>query len=109
MNWFSRMRQPAGSASGALPKNARLIDVRSPGEYASGHVRGAINVPLDRLAHDIESIVPEKTEPVLLCCLSGARSAAACGLMQKLGYQQVRNGGSVGAVAMQLDRPIERG
>ena len=48
MNWFSRMRGAAEPAGAPLPSNALVIDVRSPGEYASGHVQGAINLPLDR-------------------------------------------------------------
>ena len=52
MNWFSRMRSPAEPASAPLPGNALVIDVRSPGEYASGHVQGAINLPLDRFEQE---------------------------------------------------------
>ncbi|CAN5167762.1 rhodanese-like domain-containing protein [soil metagenome] len=108
MNWFSKMRSPAEPASAPLPDNALVIDVRSPGEYESGHVRGALNLPLDRFAQDIGRLAPDKSVPVMLYCLSGGRSGGACRLMQQLGYQQVINGGSAGAVALQLNRPIER-
>ena len=37
-----------------------MLDVRSPGEFAMGHVRGALNVPLDLLAQAIENVVPDK-------------------------------------------------
>lgn len=108
MNWFSRMRAPAEPASAPLPDNALLIDVRSPGEYASGHVQGALNLPLERFAQEIGHVAPEKSVPVMLYCLSGGRSGGACRLMQQLGYKQVINGGSVGAVALKLNRAIER-
>ena len=79
------------------------------GEYLAGHVQGAINLPLDQFAQRIAEVVPNKATPVLLYCLSGARSGAACSHMQQLGYTDVRNGGSAGAVALQLNRPIDRG
>ena len=102
------MRSPAEPASAPLPRNAMVIDVRSPGEYASGHVQGAINLPLNRFEQEIGHVAPDKSEPVLIYCLSGGRSGGACRLMQQLGYLQVVNGGSVGAVALKLNRPIER-
>ena len=85
-----------------------LIDVRSPGEFAAGHVRGAINLPLDRFAQDITRVAPDKHAKIVLCCASGARSGMACGFLQQQGYTQVVNGGGAGAVALQLQRPIDR-
>ena len=108
MNWFSNMRSTAEPADAPLPGNALLIDVRSPGEYASGHVQGAINLPLSRFEQEIGHLAPDKSVPVMMYCLSGGRSGGACRLMQQLGYRQVVNGGSVGAVALKLNRPIER-
>ena len=102
------MRGPAEPARAPLPDNALVIDVRSPGEYASGHVQGAINLPLNRLEQEIGRVAPDKSVPVMMYCLSGGRSGGACQLMQQLGYRQVINGGSVGAVALKLNRPIER-
>ena len=85
-----------------------IIDVRSPGEFASGHVRGSINIPLDSFADSIARQVPDKTSAVILCCASGGRSGMACSFMQQQGYQHVSNGGSAGAVAMQFGLPIDR-
>ncbi len=90
------------------PDITLLIDVRSPGEFASGHLAGAINVPLDQLQHRIGRTVPDVATPLLLYCASSARSAFACGLLQQLGYTQVSNGGGVGLLAMQLQRAIVR-
>jgi phage shock protein E len=90
------------------PQAPLIIDVRSPGEFATGHVRGSVNLPLDRFAQDIEQSVPDKTTAVILCCASGGRSGMACSFMQQLGYQQVSNGGSAGAVALQTQLPIDR-
>lgn len=85
-----------------------VIDVRSPSEFATGHVRGSVNVPLDRFADDIAKAVPSKSTPVILCCASGGRSGMACSFMQRMGYQQVSNGGSAAAVSMQCGLPIDR-
>jgi phage shock protein E len=90
------------------PSAPLIIDVRSPGEFATGHVRGSVNIPLDRLADDIAKAVPDKSAPVILCCASGGRSGMACSFMQQMGYQQVSNGGSAGAVSMQCGLPIDR-
>lgn len=85
-----------------------IIDVRSPGEFVTGHVRGAVNIPLDRFAEEIPRKVPDKATAVILCCASGGRSGMACNFMQQLGYQHVSNGGSAGAVSMQFGLPIDR-
>ena len=85
-----------------------IIDVRSPGEFATGHVRGSVNIPLDPFADDIAKAVPDKSASVILCCASGGRSGMACNYMQQMGYQQVSNGGSAGAVSMQCGLPIDR-
>ncbi|MBD8050661.1 rhodanese-like domain-containing protein [Limnohabitans radicicola] len=92
----------------ARPVIPLIVDVRSPGEFATGHVRGSINIPLDRFADDIANQVPDKTTAVILCCASGGRSGMACNFMQQLGYQHVSNGGSAGAVSMQFGLPIDR-
>ena len=78
-----------------------IIDVRSPQEYATGHIRGAINVPYDRIAQQIGTLDGlEKTTPILLYCLSGARSAVACSILAQLGFSDVVNGGSLSALLL---------
>ncbi len=55
---------------------ARLVDVRTPGEYAGGHIPGAVNVPLQQISA-IASEVPDKSTPLFVYCMSGARSQQA--------------------------------
>ena len=57
---------------------ARLVDVRTPGEYAGGHIPGAVNVPLQQIGA-IASEVPDKSTPLFVYCMSGARSQQAVG------------------------------
>lgn len=54
----------------------QVIDVRSPGEYASGHIPGAMNLPLEELEARLDDI--ERNAPVVLVCRSGRRSGLAC-------------------------------
>jgi rhodanese-related sulfurtransferase len=68
-------------------KTTQIVDVREPGEYASGHIRGAINIPLS--AFNPDRLV--KSRPVVVYCLSGMRSARALGLLQQAGFTDVRN------------------
>ena len=102
---------PPGKNRPEAPELERLVllDVRSPGEYMAGHVRGAINLPLERFMQDIAQVAPDKDAPIVLYCVSGARSGMACDAMRQLGYRQAINGGSAANVALQLQRPIERG
>lgn len=86
-----------------------LIDVRSTGEFAAAHVKGSICLPLPELAARIAQLAPDKDQPLLLFCASGARSQMALQQLQALGYHQVENGGGAGQVAMRLGLPIERG
>jgi phage shock protein E len=102
----------AGSLSGAsadtLLADAVLIDVRSPGEYASGYIDGAISLPLDHLAKTIITAVPDKTAAIIVYCRSGARSSSAKSVLTSLGYQNVSNGGGVGGLALKLQKPVRR-
>jgi phage shock protein E len=107
MNTISRRLEKATTP---IPSGIEItmLDVRSPGEFAMGHVRGALNVPLDQLAQAIELVVPDKKAPLLLYCASGARSGMACSILQQMGYKDVRNGCNAGMVSQELNLPIQR-
>jgi phage shock protein E len=75
-----------------LVKNgAQIIDVRTRGEYASGHVKGSVNIPLNELSSSVAKI--KKNVPVITCCASGMRSASAKSTLSSLGFKEVHNGG----------------
>ena len=111
MGFFSHFMAAVGSnkASDPLPEGARLIDVRTHSEFISGHIEGAVNIPLDRFNHDIAHVIPDKATPVILYCRSGARSGHALSVMHQLGYDQAVNGGSVGSLALRLQKDLKRG
>lgn len=65
-------------------EGATLLDVRTPAEYASGHVEGAVNVPVDEVAARLSEI--PRDVPVVVYCRSGARSARASSTLREAGY-----------------------
>lgn len=69
--------------------NSILLDVRTREEYKSGHIPGSINIPLDELS----AINIEKNKKLYVYCLSGGRSASACSLLKKHGYDVENIGG----------------
>ena len=76
----------------ALVKNgASIIDVRTPGEYQTGHIKVSINIPLQSLNSNIARI--KKDKPVITCCASGMRSASAKSILLSNGFAEVHNGG----------------
>ncbi|MEF9884230.1 rhodanese-like domain-containing protein [Streptomyces sp. P9-A4] len=86
-----------------------VVDVRTPGEYASGHVPGAVNVPLDRLARAVPALREAAARGgVLVVCQSGNRSARACAQLAAEGVSAYDlDGGTSGWAARGhgLDRP----
>lgn len=67
-----------------------LIDVRTPAEYAEGHVPGAIHLPLDKLLSGA-SVPAAPADPVYLICRSGGRSGKAVGYLSKNGFAKPIN------------------
>jgi sulfur-carrier protein adenylyltransferase/sulfurtransferase len=66
-----------------------LIDVREAGEWSEGHIPDAVHVPRGNLESRIEGFVPDRTQPVILYCASGNRSAFAARTLSELGYENV--------------------
>ena len=72
----------------AKEKQALLVDVREFKEYASGHIKGAINIPLRDLTQNLNQI--PKNRPVILYCSTGYRTAMGVMALQMLGYSNVK-------------------
>ena len=75
-----------------MQRGAVIIDVRSKGEFASGHIKGAKNIPLDVLGNNLNGL--DKSKPVITCCASGMRSGAAKSMLKSKGFNEVHNGGA---------------
>lgn len=80
--------------------NAVLLDVREVIEYRSGHIPGAINIPLS----DIDSISLPKDTPLFVYCLRGTRSRQAVSAMKKMGYVNVKSIGGIAAYEGEIER-----
>ncbi len=77
-------------AKALVEAGAQLVDVRDPHEYAAGALPGAINLPLATIPVKAREVL-DPGRPVVLYCLSGARSAQAQMLLQRLGFDEVHN------------------
>lgn len=77
-----------------------VIDVRTPGEYAGGHLPGALNIPLDRIRRALADIrqAADRGE-VLIVCASGARSENACRILAENGITTATLSGGTNAWA----------
>lgn len=84
-----------------VKQGAIILDVRSKGEYAGGHIKGSMNISVDTLANNLSKI-KDKNKPIITCCASGMRSASAKNILQSNGYTQVHNGGSWGSLQYKL-------
>jgi rhodanese-related sulfurtransferase len=72
-------------------EDALILDVREDKEYASGHIPKAKHIPLGKLASRIQELEKHKNRPILVTCRSGHRSARACGMLKKAGFETVYN------------------
>ncbi len=75
-----------------VAKDAIIVDVRTEREFYNGHVKGSINIPLDKLPKNISKL--KKDKPIITCCASGMRSAAAKNILRNDGFSEVYNAGS---------------
>ncbi len=70
---------------------AQLVDVRTAGEYAEGHLANAVNMNVNREDYKEQFATLDKERPVFVYCLSGGRSADAVKIMRKMGFKEVYN------------------
>ncbi|MBV8517333.1 MAG: MBL fold metallo-hydrolase [Acidobacteria bacterium] len=71
--------------------DVRVLDVRRRGEYASGHVPGAVNVPLDVLEDELDALAIDRDEPLAIICAGGYRSSAAASLLRRHAFASLVN------------------
>lgn len=71
---------------------AFLVDVRSPGEFADGNVKGSVNIPLDQVQNQLAKF--KDKESIVVFCRSGNRSSQAKSILEQNGFTNVTNGGT---------------
>jgi phage shock protein E len=84
---------------------ALWIDVRSPEEYAAGHLDGAINIPYDQIAIRIGGVAPDRQRDIRLYCRVGRRAQMAKFALEAQGYARVTNEGGFETLRAQLAAP----
>lgn len=77
----------------AVQNGAYIVDVRTPAEFSSGSVPGAVNIPLNNLNGQLKKLKGKKS--IVLFCASGGRSGSAKQILESNGFQNVYNAGSV--------------
>ena len=94
MNIFKQIFGGAATADlkGIIKEGAFLADVRTPGEFAEGHVKGSVNIPLDSVASRLSQFKNKKN--IIVFCRSGNRSGQAKSILEQNGFTNVINGGT---------------
>jgi phage shock protein E len=85
------------AACGRSNAGPLYVDVRTPEEYAAGHVRDAINIPLEQLEQRWIELGDRRGERIIVYCRSGRRSALALQLLQGKDFTKVEDGGALNA------------
>ena len=100
------------SATGAVQlinrHKAVVIDVSETEEFATGHVAGAKNLPLNQLEEKLPNAVKNKALPLILVCPTGARAGRAMAMAKKLGYEQAQALGGGLKAWKEANLPVER-
>lgn len=86
-------RVPPGIVDGPtahqlVADGVKVVDVRTPAEFETGHVPGAVNIPVDQVAARAGELGPAST-PLLLYCRSGRRSGAAVQALREKGFTRL--------------------
>lgn len=93
-----RLNTTGGSEARKLVADgALLVDVRTPEEYAAGHLDGAINIPVQVLEERVGELGDNKERPIVLYCRSGARSSSALDQLKAKGFTSLHNLGPMSA------------
>ena len=89
---FKNLFGPGTDYKTLIAEGAVIVDVRTPGEYKSGHIKGSINIPVDSIRQHINDL-KKKGKTVITCCASGMRSSSAASTLKSAGIE-AHNGGS---------------
>ncbi|MEN8927433.1 MAG: rhodanese-like domain-containing protein [Flavobacteriales bacterium] len=85
---------PKADYAELMKNGAIIVDVRSKGEYSTGHIEGSLNIPVEGIRKNIGKLEGKQDTPIITCCASGMRSATAKGVLKAKGFKQVYNGGA---------------
>lgn len=99
-----------GILAGAAQAASVLIDVRTPEEFAAGHLEGARNISFDRIVEGATAAGLQKDDKLILYCRSGQRSHAAAQALTRAGWRDVLDYGAMEEAAsrLHLSPPAQR-
>ena len=72
-------------------EDAQVLDVRDSGEFATGHLQGALNIPVAKIGESTAQLEKFKGKPVIVCCATGIRSGKVIKELEKLGIERAVN------------------
>lgn len=84
--------QSTSNLKSIIDEGAYLVDVRTPAEFAEGHAKGSVNIPLDTIANNLQKFSNKKN--IIVFCRSGIRSGQAKVILENNGIKNVTNGGT---------------
>ena len=102
---FLSRQDPGEGLKELMARGAVIVDVRTPGEFNTGHVVGSKNIPLDAIGPNLDDL-KKLNVPIIACCASGMRSGVAVGRLRSVGIEAV-NGGSWYSVKLAADQACE--
>jgi len=94
---------PSADFKELVKNGAMIVDVRSPGEYQSGHIKSSINIPLEKIKSQTDQL-KKKNMVVITVCRSGSRSGMAKNILTAQGIK-VYNGGPWNQLERKLTNP----
>jgi phage shock protein E len=100
MSFFSKLFGKSVDYKSIVENGGVIVDVRTTGEYKSGHIKGSMNIPLQNLNAQLNKIPKDKV--VITCCASGMRSSSAKSIMLAHGFKEVHNGGGWSSLSRKI-------
>lgn len=94
-NGFSNITPEEAKKRLDKEKNIVVLDVRTQEEYETGHIKGSVLIPVDKLKEESEKSLADKEVPIFIYCRSGNRSTAAAKILVEQGYKNVYNLGGI--------------
>ena len=92
------------ASAGSFAKDV-IVDVRTPKEFAAGHLDGAVNIEYDSIGQQISTAGITKDDKVFLYCQTGYRSGIALGTLKGLGFSKAENAGGIEQARKKLQKP----
>ena len=92
---YKQITTEAAARMMADETNYIILDVRTPEEYAEGHIANAVNIPNETIGSNEIEELPDKSQLIMIYCRSGNRSKQAADKLVKLGYTNIVEFGGI--------------